>query len=371
MTDLIREDGLTVARSWTTDLSELENSTIAVSGASGLIGRHLVSLLLGLSDIHGLNLSVIALGRIQNVLACAFTDWRDDPRLTLKQANISAPNAWPANATHLIHAASPATPTAFAQDPIGVVRANVLGTLNAIDAAVTSKAYLSFVSTMEIYGSVPKTDESADLTIDEHTLGLIDPLDLRSAYPESKRVAENLIIGAAAQYGLRGDIVRISHTYGPGTATTDTRAQVEFVKKAVLGETIVLKSAGTLRRHYTYAADSASAIVRILATQAERTSPEAYNVADNDSRVSIKQLAQLALVAAGRNPEELVIDAQQPVGQLWSKMRGDTFLDTTKLEALGWKPLFTLESGLQRMASYISQQCSLESEHSAITEGSI
>jgi len=360
MIDLVMEDGHTVAQSWMGDLTELDGATVAVSGASGLIGRHIISLLLGLSEVYGLKLTVIALGRSRARLDSVLSGWRDDSRLSLIEADISNKNAWPSVASHLIHAASPATPSAFAQDPVGVIKANVLGTLNAIDCVADSGAYLSLVSTMEIYGSVPIVDELTDISIDEHTLGLIDPLDIRSAYPESKRVAENLIMDAGSQYGLKGDIVRISHTYGPGTSIADNRAQVEFVKQAVLGEAIILKSDGKLRRHYTYAADSASAIVRILTTRNQRVFPEAFNVADNASRVSIRQLAELALLAAGRNPDELVIDIQQPAGLLWSTMRGATFLNTRKVESLGWKPIFTMETGMPRMAEYIKQQCAKE-----------
>ncbi|MCL2736398.1 MAG: NAD-dependent epimerase/dehydratase family protein [Propionibacteriaceae bacterium] len=360
MNTLITEDGLDVARQWVGDLSELRGSTIAISGATGLIGQHVVALLLGLSEVHDLGLTVIAMGRSLTRLESVFSRTEDYPNLTLMEADISTPGSWPTQATHLIHAASPATPLLFATDPLGVVRANVLGTLTAIDCATESGAYLSLVSTMEVYGSIPGADDAGDIEIAEDALGLVNPLDVRSAYPESKRLCENLMVDAAAQRHVSGDIVRVSHTYGPGAADDDNRVQVQFVKQAVSGQPIVLKSDGTLRRHYTYATDSASAIVAIMATRAQRSTPQAFNVADNSSRVSIRELAQRALVAAGRQPDELVIDIDRPSDQLWSTMRGATFLDTSKLEALGWRPLFSLEKGLSRMVESLGGQLAIK-----------
>jgi nucleoside-diphosphate-sugar epimerase len=202
-----------------------------------------------------------------------------------------------------------------------------------------------------VYGAL--ASDGREVTSAETALGVLDPLDRRSAYPEAKRICENLLVSAGHQYGLSGDIVRLSHTYGPGFSGHDNRVQVEFLTQAVTGQTIIMKSDGRRRRHYTYAADAASGVVRILLTHRQRNQPEAFNVADNASRISIRQLAEMALVAAGRDPGELVVAIQAPPDQLWSRTEGDVFLDTTKLEALGWKPSFTLEAGLERMAQYI------------------
>jgi dTDP-glucose 4,6-dehydratase len=355
MGGLIREDGLTVARAWLADgldAAELDGAVVAVSGASGLLGRHIVAVLLGLAETYSLDTRVTAVGRDEGRLRGAFAEWDEDGRLAFHAADVSRPGGWPEGATHLIHAASPATPKLFAENPVGVIDANIVGTRSALDAAAT-EAYVCFISTMEIYGAIPRP-EGEDVEVAEATLGLVDPMDIRSAYPESKRLAETLVVAHARQFGTSADIVRVSHTYGPGTSPDDNRVQVEFVKKAVAGETIVLKSDGKLRRHYTYAADSASAVVRVLATRRLRSAPEAFNVADNNSRISIRDLAELALVAAGRKPDELVIDIPPDSGQLWSKMPGGTFLDTSRVEALGWRPVFDLPTGLRRMAGYLA-----------------
>ncbi|MDR1791379.1 MAG: NAD-dependent epimerase/dehydratase family protein [Propionibacteriaceae bacterium] len=349
MEDLITADAQRIAADWSLSTTELKGAVVAVSGASGLIGRHTVSLLLELSRAFNLDTTVVAMGRDETRLHKVFKEADD---LLFFSSDVTA--AWP-KATHLIHAASPATPGAFADDPVGVIKANVIGALAALQEAEQLGAYVAFVSTMEIYGKVPRPaglPEGADIVIDESTLGLVDPMELRSAYPESKRLAETLCVAYAEQYGVRSDVVRVSHSYGPGTNPADDRVQVQFVKQAVAGEPIVLKSDGSLRRSYTYAADSAAAIVAVLSTRSTRRHTEAFNVADNSARISIRELAELSLEAAGRSPDELVFDipADTPA---WSKMPSGTFLDTARIEALGWKPHFTLPEGLRRMAEYL------------------
>ena len=352
--EIIRDDGLTVATGWGDPPSSLDSKVVAVSGASGLIGRHVVAVLLGLSDVYDFPITVVAMGRNRDRLEVALQPWAGDPRLTIRQKGLS-PKMWPTNATHLVHAASPSAPAMFRTDPVGVIEANVDGTAYALRHATATGASVVLVSTMEVYGLVPGHDPGIDVNIAESTVGAVDQLDVRSAYPESKRLAETMVVAFSAEYGVRADIARLSHTYGPGTAQGDDRVQVEFMMNALAGQKIVLKTVGSMRRHYTYAADSASAVVRGLATQHERSVPQAFNVADNRLRISIRQLAEHILRAANRPTSDIEIDIDDHAGHGWSVMPGAVFLDTTKIEELGWRPLFDLPTGLARMAAYLAQ----------------
>ena len=321
---------------------------MAVSGASGLIGRHIVSVLLALSRAYKLNLKVIAIARDQKKLEHAFVAFQDEPSLVLRPCDIAQAGSWPTEATHFVHAASPATPLLFATQPTSVILANVLGTLHALQTAVDSGAYVLFLSSSESYGVVGEHELTADGLISESSLGLINPLDVRSAYPESKRMSETLVIAYAAQFGVRGDIVRVSHTYGPGVADDDNRVQVQFAKQAAAGETIAIKSDGRLMRHYTYAADCAAAVLRVLETNRQRNQPEAFNVADASVFISIRELAEQMLIAAGRPESDLVVGQPAAESAGWSKVTGGA-LDTKKIEGLGWNPQFILAEGLSRM----------------------
>ena len=206
----------------------------------------------------------------------------------------------------VVHAASPANPASFAADPVGVVEANAFGAARLLDAVRGSGGWFGLVSTMEVYGRV-RVDGTDEAVLDESAVGTVDPLDLRSAYPESKRLAETLCVAHAAQHGTRSDIARLSHTYGPGMPLTDSRVQAEFLRLALAGEPITLQSDGSMGRTYTYAADAAAAVVWLLVTARHRTGAEAFNVADEDSRTTIRGLAEAVLRAAGRDAADLTV----------------------------------------------------------------
>lgn len=339
-------DGLTVP------YDELAGACVLVTGATGMIGQYLVRSLLEISDRLSQPLRVVAQARDAEKARHRFAD-TDARSLEIICGDVSSVAALPKRrVSHMIHAASPASPDRFQVDPIGVVQANALGTLVLLDRAHRDGAYFALVSTMEVYGRPCAPSLGDDVVLTEGDLGLLDSMDLRSVYPESKRVAENLCVAYASQYGVRSDIIRLSHTYGPGMDLADSRVQAQFFRSALAGEDIVLASDGSMRRSYTYVADAASAVLYVLLTAPLRDQTSAFNVADNASRTSIRELAEKILEAAGQRTDSLLFGAVDPNSKLWSKMRGGTYLDCTRLEALGWVAQHQLVDGTARTVAH-------------------
>lgn len=69
-----------------------------------------------------------------------------------------------------------------------------------------------FISSMEMYGSF----NNSDFLCTEEKIGYIDPLKVRSNYPEAKRMCENLCIAYSNEYGVPVKIARLSQTFGAG-----------------------------------------------------------------------------------------------------------------------------------------------------------
>jgi dTDP-glucose 4,6-dehydratase len=333
--------------------AELAGGCVLVTGATGMVGQYAVLSLLEISARLDGRLHVIAHARDEAKARARFGSFLDRPYFELAVGDVADPASLPERpVTHIVHAASPATPSQFRDDPVGVIRANVLGSIGLLEHARTHDAYFAFISTMEVYGQVPRPDGGGDVELREDDAGVLNSLDLRSAYPESKRLAENLCLAYEAQYGVRSDIVRLSHTYGPGMELTDTRVQAEFLRRALAGDEIVLKSDGSMRRSYTYIADAASAVLVVLLTAPARTGTEAFNVADNASRTSIRDLAETVLAASGRPPEALRIELADTAGQMWSKASGGTYLDCSRIESLGWRARHQLADGIARSVAH-------------------
>lgn len=135
--------------------------------------------------------------------------------------------------------------------------------------------------------------------------------------------------------------LRPCHTYGPGITSTDSRANVQFIRNVLNGEDIVMKSAGTQMRSYNYIGDCASAIITVLING---ESGQAYNIANPDVRITIAQLAKMIAIAAKRkvvfsDPDIIDIANRTPIVK--------QVLSTKKIEDLGWKGAFTAESGIR------------------------
>ena len=239
---------------------------------------------------------------------------------------------------YMIHAASPAFPAAFNNDPVGTVMSNILGTKNLLDYGKAHGAKrLLYISSGEVYGQGDLRLES----FEESYAGYVDPTSARSCYPNGKRTAETLCVSYTKQFGLDTVIVRPSHTYGPTVTKADNRANAQFVNKGLAGENIVLNSAGNQMRSYTYLADAASAIVSVLTTG---ESGNAYNIANSRSRTTIAGFAKE--VAAQTSTKVIFVDPDE-VAKAEMTPIAKQVLSSKKLESLGWRGQFTVEEGIK------------------------
>lgn len=348
-TTVVSEDASEIAEELGKLTDRLAGRTVLVTGATGMVGSNVVEALLAVAARTDPPAHVLGLVRSEEKARTVLSDALARPEFELIVGDVSEPSSYVEHPVDfIVHAASPATPTFFKTDPVGVIRANTLGTFGVLESARRHDAHVSFISTMEVYGEIPRSEPGADVVLTEADSGVINSLDLRSAYPESKRLAETLCLAYAAQYGVRSDIVRLSHTYGPGMAIDDARVQAEFIRKALSGEQIVLKSDGSMTRTYTYIADAAAAVLWVMLTAADRTEPEAFNVADEASRTSIRQLAETVLTASGRPADALVFDIADADKQMWSRTSGGTFLDCSRTRGLGWTAHHQLADGIAR-----------------------
>ena len=227
---------------------------------------------------------------------------------------------------------------AYATDPVGIMQANVFGTMQLLEYLRTQPgARMIFLSTGETYGENPDLPEG----FGEGDHGYIDPMKPRSCYPESKRAAETLCACYAAQYGVDALVARLSYVYGPTQTASDSRATAQFMRKVLAGEDIVLKSPGAQVRTYTYGPDAIAGLLALL-LRGERG--EAYNVASRLGTISIRGYAETLARLAGVQVRFDLPSEQEKQG--YSKVtravqKGD------KLEALGWTPRWDVESGLK------------------------
>ena len=336
---------------------KLQNNSFLISGATGLIGSFLVDVLLHKNLQCGLNCTVYALGRNEQKAKQRFEKFRDDEHLVFIPYDITRPLKRDDIGTvnYVLHLASNTHPMQYATDPIGTITTNIIGVQNMLEFATAHHAdRFAFASSNEIYG-----ENRGDVEFfTEDYCGYIDSNTMRAGYPESKRCGEALCQAYRAQKGLDVVIPRLTRSYGPTMLMSDTKAISQFIKKGIAGEDIVLKSAGTQYYSYQYVADSVSGLLTILLSG---ESGEAYNIAEEHSDIMLKDLAG---IIAGINGKKVIFEIPDAVEASGYSKATKARLDGHKLAALGWRPQYTIETGIKRTISILKEEsygCPIES----------
>ena len=335
----IYESGLRAACAEAAESGALRGKSVLVTGATGLIGSFLVEALAWLNDNAGADIRIYAAGRSAERTRARFGALADAAYFHFVPFDASRPGPIDCAVDYAVHAATSAHPLAYATDPVGTMQANLLGTMRLLEAlrGQGSGRFL-MLSTGETYGENPGLPEGFAET--DH--GWIDPMNPRSCYPEGKRAAETLCASYAAQYGVDALVARLCHVYGPTFTPTNSRADAQFIRKALAGEDIVMKSTGAQVRSFCHVADAVSALLTLLA-RGERG--QAYNVANRRSVASIREYAETLADIAG---VKVTFDLPPEIERAGYTKITRAVLNPAKLEALGWQPRYDLRQGLEQ-----------------------
>lgn len=172
------------------------------------------------------------------------------------------------------------------------------GTQRVLEFARSSGARrVLFASSGAVYGRQP-----AELShIPEDYAGAPDTTDPASAYGEMKRMSELMCVTS----GLDCVIARGFAFVGPYLPLTGKFAVGSFIRDALAGGPIILRSNGLALRSYLYAADLAAWLLTLLL---KGRPSEAYNVG-SEQAVSIRELVEL-VAAHSPMPIETIIRDQ-------------------------------------------------------------
>ncbi len=327
---------------------EIKNKTIMVTGATGLIAKNFTMFLLSLNEKYNLNIKVIALVRNLNKAKETFRDFESDYLIYLNQ-DICDPINYEGDVDFIFHAAGSCSAEAIRKNPVGIIKANTIGTINVLDFAKDHNvSKVVFPSTREIYGQVEGIEN-----ISENNMGILDPLNARNCYPESKRLAEALLKSYSEQYGVNFNILRIAHTYGPGMEIrNDGRVMADFIGAIVDNKDILLNSDGTAIRAFCYVTDAVEGIMHVM-MRGERNG--AYNLANETEPYMIRDVAQMLVDLYPERGLKVAFanqnDENTKKGYLGYKI---VRLDTSKLESLGWQPQIRLKKGMKHTVDYFN-----------------
>jgi len=313
---------------------KLSGCNILVTGATGLIGGCLVeSLMMNPKR----NYHVYASGRNEERALKRFKDFANNSAFHFIKHDVMKPLQCNISFDYIIHAASNASPNFFANNPVEVIKSNIEGVANLMDYGLGHgmKRFL-YVSSGEVYG------EGDGRIFDEDYSGYVNCIKPRSCYPSSKRAAETLCVSYADEYGADVVIARPCHTYGPNFTEQDNRVYAQFIRNIQRGENIIMKSTGEQYRSWCYVVDCVSALLFIL-LKGEKC--QAYNIADDSSNITIKELAEMVADIGGRNVVmDLPLDTEEKGYNLVTK----SVFSTQKLTELGWRVRGSMKEKMEK-----------------------
>lgn len=326
---------------------KLKGKKVFISGASGFLPAYLVYIFLALNDRLGFGISVVGLVRNGDKGRKRFENYLHRSDFSLVVQDVSEPILYTENVDFVIHAASQASPKFYGSDPVGTLKANVLGTLNLLEWAKKSKAgRFMYFSSSEVYGSLPQDK----IPTREEDYGYLDPTNVRSCYAESKRMGETICTSWTHQYGLSTIIVRPFHTYGPGMDLDDGRVYADFIANIVRNEDITMKSDGSATRAFCYISDATEGFLRVLL---DGETGQAYNVGNDQGVASILQLAE-QLITLFPDKKLKINRFQIQSSNYIPSFVSRNIPEISKIRKLGWIPETPIDKGFFRtIQSYL------------------
>jgi NAD dependent epimerase/dehydratase len=234
-------------------------------------------------------------------------------------------------------AASISVPYSFVA-PREVVRTNVEGTLNVLTAARDAQTpRILHMSSSEVYGTAQYTP------IDE-----AHPLHVQSPYAASKVGADKLAESFFLAFEVPVRVARPFNTFGPRQSL---RAVIPTIVAQALDGDVVRLGALSPSRDFVYVADTADALVRLVAEPT--ASGQTFNVATGVD-VSVEDVVGIVSELLGR---ELVVEVEP------ARLRpGDSEVfqlcgDSSKLrELVGWEPTTNLRDGIAAVIDWMSKR---------------
>ena len=319
---------------------QLRNKTILISGATGLIGTPLVDMLILLNLKFSLGLKLILISRHQKKSKYDFVQYVSHDIFTFFN--------YDQKIDYIIHAASNTHPLQYSKYPVETISTNVFGTWNLLSLAEQNKdCRFLLVSSCEIYGNDIQNLQNG---FSENDYGYIDCNNPRSCYNESKRISETMCAAFLAERNINYVIARLCRSYGPSLKKDDTKALSQFLYNATNKNNIILKSKGNQFYSYIYSADAASALIYLLICG---ENGNAYNVADNKSNITLKDLAELIASYSG---VKVVYELPNEIEKKGYSTAIRSILNSGKINSLGWNAQFDIESGIKRTLELLEKK---------------
>jgi UDP-glucose 4-epimerase len=316
----------------------LTGKRIVITGGAGFIGTTLAK---RLADDNEL----ILYDNLHRD-ALSGTELADHPNVRLVAGDIldlAALTEVVHGATHLVHAAAIAGVDTVLASPVRTMRVNVIGTYNALEAALTTSSTLERViefSTSEVFGQHAFNVAEGHVT----TIGSVG--EARWTYAVSKLAGEHMAHAYHDELGLPIVSVRPFNVYGPGQIGGG--AIRAFIEAAIDDRPLTIHGDGSQIRAWTYVDDMVRGL--LLALEHPAAVGESFNIGNARSTVTIFDLAQRIKRISGASGAITF----EPLNYTDVELRIPNV--TKARELLGFEAEVELDEGLERTIAWYREQ---------------
>ena len=171
------------------NIEELNNKSIFITGATGLIGSAIVDYLIYIIKHKNYKINITVGVRSISSANIRFGKYIEECGITCIKYDASKPTALNGCFDFIIHAASPATPSEYVNNPVDTMLANFVGINSILEYAVKSKntKKVLYISSSEVYGI-----KSDCKPYSEREYGYLDILNNR-AWLEIRNITCNML----------------------------------------------------------------------------------------------------------------------------------------------------------------------------------
>lgn len=317
-------------------LDKFKDSHILITGATGLVARILAITLLEANTTNELNLHLFLVVRNRDKAVQIYHKWLEAGSVSLIVQDVRSEIKCRDKMDFIFHAAAVTNSQALISYPIEAFETQILGMENVLNLVNRDNARLLYFSSMEIYGR-----PFVKGTTYEKDLGYVDPLVVRSGYPEAKRSCEFLGRAWVHEKGAFVVNARLAQTFGPGVQIQDDRVFVQFIKSAMRNEDLVLHTDGLSLGNYCYLRDTVEALLLLIVNGENGNS---YNVVNESTNISIKGMAELVSNEFGNG--KVIVNI--PNTSMGYAPEVNLHLGGKKIRKLGWKPTYDLKEMFAR-----------------------
>ncbi len=238
----------------------------------------------------------------------------------------------------IFHLAAEAIVVHANKDPIKTFKSNIEGTWNVIDASRNKKFIEAIIvaSSDKAYGSHKKLPYTEDA-----------PLAGSHPYDVSKSCADRLAYAYFNTYCLPVAVTRCGNIYGPGDFHF-SRIVPDTMRCALSGKTLYIRSDGKFIRDYIFVEDVVSGYLMLAENMRKlKLGGEAFNFSDENPITVMKLVDKIYKAANKKSNYKILSKAKYEIKHQYLTSR-------KARKILGWKPAYSLESGLKKTIEWYS-----------------